>query len=74
VPQQKERKVKLEVVQLPLHLNSVRLLSAPDTRSEKLGIVYSGVTLKVIEDRDTWLYIETSVGRRGWILKEWIQE
>jgi hypothetical protein len=70
----RQRKTKLEVVQIPLSLNSARLLSAPDTRSEKLGIVYTGVNLKIIEDRDSWLYIETPSGRRGWISREWIQE
>jgi len=49
-------------------------LSAPDTHAAKSGIVYPGVNLKVIEDKEAWLYVESPLGRRGWILKEWIQE
>jgi hypothetical protein len=38
-------------------------------------MVSSGVNLKIIENRDAWLFVETPPPdeKRGWILKEWIQ-
>ena len=54
--------------------DSARLFSAPDLHATKLGKVYSGVPLKVVEERAAWLYIESPLGRRGWILRAWIQE
>ncbi len=71
---QKARKAHLDVVQVQPQYNPASLLSAPDTHAAKSGIVYPGVNLKVIEDKEAWLYVESPLGRRGWILKEWIQE
>jgi hypothetical protein len=73
LPQQ-QRKAKLAIVQVQNQYDPAPLLSAPDTHAEKRGIVYSGVNLKVIEEREAWLSVESPLGRRGWILREWIQE
>jgi hypothetical protein len=65
------------VVQVQRHYDmddSACLFSAPDTHAKKLSKVYAGVPLKVVEERAAWLYIESPLGRRGWILRDWIQE
>ena len=74
VPQQQERKATVDLVQLQPHYDAFRLFLQPHTDAERLGSVSAGVPLKVIEDRDQWLYIETPDGKRGWILREWIQQ
>ena len=76
-PPPHERKAPLAVVQVQRHYDTddrACLFSAPDTHAKKLGKVYSGVPLKVVEERAAWLYIESPLGRRGWILRDWIQE
>jgi hypothetical protein len=74
LPQQ-ERKATLDVVQLQSRYNASRLFLRPDTGAERLSMVYAGVTLKVIENRGSWLYIESPPpdDRRGWVLREWLQ-
>ena len=74
LPQQ-ERNVTADVVQLQARYNASRLFLRPDVGAERLSMVSSGVNLKIIENRDTWLFVETPPPdeKRGWILKEWIQ-
>ena len=74
LPQQ-ERTATFDVVQLQSRYNTSRLFLRPDTGAERLGLVYAGVILKVIEHRGSWLYIESPPpdDRRGWILREWLQ-
>jgi hypothetical protein len=69
-----ERTTKGAVVQLQHQYDAFRLFVQPNTDAERLSSVSAGVPLKVIEDRDQWVYIETPDGKRGWILREWIQE
>jgi Bacterial SH3 domain len=70
----KEHTATLGVVQLQHQYDAFRLFLQPNTGAERLNSVSAGVPLKVIEDRDQWLYIETLDEKRGWILKEWTQE
>ena len=74
LPQQ-ERTATFDVVQLQSRYNASRLFLRPDTGAERLGLVYAGVILKVIEHRGSWLYIESPPpdDRRGWVLREWLQ-
>jgi len=70
-----ERTATLGVVQLQSRYNASRLFLRPDTGAERLSMVYAGVALKVIENRGSWLYIESPPpdDRRGWVLREWLQ-
>jgi hypothetical protein len=69
-----ERTATFDVVQLQSRYNASRLFLRPDTGAERLSMVSSAINLKVIENRGSWLYIETPDERRGWVLREWIQE
>jgi len=69
-----ERKATVALVQLQPQYDAFRLFLQPHTDAERLSGVSAGVPLKVIEDRDQWLYIETPEGKRGWILREWVQQ
>jgi hypothetical protein len=61
-------------VRLQAQYNAFRLFLQPDTSAERLSSVSAGVPLKVIEEREQWLYVETPDEKRGWILREWIQD
>lgn len=69
-----ERTTKVAVVQLQHQYDAFRLFVQPNTGAERLGSVSAGVPLKVIEERQQWLYVETPDESRGWILRAWIQE
>jgi hypothetical protein len=71
---QEAHKAALGVVQLQHQYNAFRLFLQPNTSAERLNSVSAGTPLKVIEDKNQWLYIETPDERRGWILKEWVQQ
>src|SRR5262249_23656012 len=72
--QQQEHTTVVDIVQLQPQYDAFRLFLQPHTDAERLTGVSAGVPLKVIEEREQWLYIETPEGKRGWILREWIQE
>jgi hypothetical protein len=71
---QPERKATFDVVQLQSRYSASRLFLRPDMSAERLTPVSAVSNLKVIENRGTWLCIETPDERRGWILREWVQQ
>lgn len=69
-----ERTAPFAVVHLQPQYDAFRLFVQPHTGAARLSSVSAGVSLKVIEAREQWLYVETPDEQRGWILREWIQE
>ena len=62
------------MVQLQAQYHEFRLFQQPQTSAERLHPVASGVPLRLLEDRGTWLYVETPEQHRGWVLREWIAQ
>jgi hypothetical protein len=60
-------------VQVNARYVRVPLLSMPDLQAERVEGLSAGRTLSVLEDRGTWLQIETPEGQRGWILQQWVE-
>jgi Bacterial SH3 domain len=63
-----------EGVRLQAQYDAFRLFLQPNTGAERLSQVSSSAVLKVLENRGSWLYVETPDQRRGWILHEWIEQ
>lgn len=61
-------------VQLQPRYQGARLFLQPRADADRLTPVASGIPLRIIEARTGWLYIETPDERRGWILREWVQD
>jgi N-acetylmuramoyl-L-alanine amidase len=47
--------------------NNVNIRSGPGTNYERLTQFNKGVTLKVLDQKDSWLQVELPSGGRGWI-------
>jgi hypothetical protein len=60
-------------VRLQAQYDAFRLFLQPNTSAERLSQVSSSAVLQVLENRGSWLYVETPDQRRGWILHEWIE-
>jgi hypothetical protein len=61
------------VLQFSLQYAPAPLLRTPDMDAGKVGKVDSGAAVRVLEDNDNWLLVQTRTGVRGWVAKVWLR-
>jgi len=66
--------ISADIVHLQGRYSGMRLSLQPRGDAATLSPIAAGVPLRVIETRETWLYVQTPDERRGWVLRQWIQE
>ena len=61
--------VPTENLQAVVRVYKANVRKAPDKHSRRLFSLGQNSKVKVIKERDQWLYIATDKGRRGWLFK-----
>jgi hypothetical protein len=60
--------------QVRVRLKSAYLYSEPWLESDKIGKITPHTELKRIKETDYWLYVESPIGVKGWIAKDWLNK
>ncbi|MEA3332657.1 MAG: SH3 domain-containing protein [Pseudomonadota bacterium] len=67
------RAASTEKLQVVVRVSKANVRKAPDKHSRRLFSLRRNSKVKVLKERDQWLFIATDKGRRGWLFKSLVR-